>query len=222
MRPFTVVIAAVVATACLDVCASAAGQALTAEDIDKAIQAGQRGASEQLLATCQAVIGLGAAFKRERAGIDLTGSYTVTLSQTAGQIALLSAAARRFYKPFDPSQVPATLRTVAVYMTAEPSEPYVSSTTQGSVSVAAPIELMVIKAWPNRNLVVKPHEFTTEPVEWPNIAGQTLRGTRGRARFELGQISDLTAGDLEVAVVTPAGEHSCIVPARDRRRVFNR
>jgi hypothetical protein len=135
---------------------------------------------------------------------------------------LLSAAARRFYKPFIAAQVPEDLQTVAVFMTAEPSEPSVSSTTRGSISVAAPIELMVLKAWPNRKLFVKPTEFKTEPVEWPNIAGQTLRGNRARAKFEIGQMMELTAGDLEVAVVTQAGERTCILPARDRRRVFSR
>lgn len=211
---------AIVAIACLGLCASAAAQSLTPEDIDKAIRAGQEGTSKQLIATCQAVIGFGEMFKAEPTGLAFNGSYGITLSQSAGQIALLSAAARRFYKPFLASQVPEELKTAAVYMTADPGEPYVSSTT--SISVSAPIELVVIKAWPNRKLFVRPTAFTTEPVEWPNIAGRTLRGNRARAKFELGQIGDLTAGDLEVAVVTQAGERSCIVPARDRKRVFGR
>jgi hypothetical protein len=208
--------------ACVAVCASAAGQSLTPEEIDKAIQAGQRGTHRQLNATCQAVIGFGEAFKGEKAGLDFSGSYEINLSQTTGQIALLSAAARLFYKPFIAAQVPEDFKTLAVFMTAEPSGPYESSTTRGSISVAAPIELMVIKAWPNRKLFVKPIEFETEPVEWPNIAGRTLRGNRARAKFQIGQMMELTAGDLEVVVVTQAGERSCILPARDRRRVFSR
>ena len=63
--------------------------------------------------------------------------------------------------------MPDDLKTAAVFMTAEPSEPQVWSA--GSISVAAPIELLVIKAWPNRKLFVKPTDFKTEPVEWPNI-----------------------------------------------------
>jgi hypothetical protein len=73
--------------------------------------------------------------------------------------------------------------------------------------------LVVIKAWPNRKLFVKPTEFKTEPVEWPNIAGRTLQGNRARAKFQIGQMMELTAGELEVAVVTPAGERACILPA---------
>ena len=212
----------ILAVACVGVCTSAAGQSLTPEEIDKAIQAGQRGTHKQLIATCQAVIGFGEIFKGERTGLDFSGSYEVNVSQTVGQIALLSAAARRFYKPFVAAQVPEDLKTVAVFLTAEPSEPYVSSTTSGSISVAAPIELIVIKAFPNRRLFVKPTEFKTEPVEWPNIAGQTLRGNRARAKFEIGQMMELTAGELEIAVVTQAGERSCILPARDRKRVLSR
>jgi hypothetical protein len=215
-------VASIPAIVCVAVCASAAVQPLTPEQIDKAIQAGQKGTHKQLIATCQAVIGFGEAFKGEKAGLQFSGSYEINLSQTDGQIALLSAAARRFYKPFIAAQVPEELKTVAVFMTAEPSEPYVSSTTRGSISVAAPIELMVIKAWPNRKLFVKPIQFKTEAVEWPNIAGQTLRGNRARAKFEIGQIMELTAGEIEVAVVTQAGERSCILPARDRKRVFSR
>jgi hypothetical protein len=212
----------VLVIACVAIGAHAAGQSLTPEEIDKAIRAGQNGTHKQLIATCQAVIGFRELFKGERAGLDFSGSYEVNLSQATGQIALLSAAARRFYKPFIAAQVPEDLKTVAVFMTADPQEPSESSTTRGSISVAAPIELMVIKAWPNRNLVVKPTDFKTEPVEWPNIAGQTLRGNRAHAKFQIGQMSELTAGDLEVAVVTQAGERSCIVPSRDRRRVFGR
>lgn len=212
----------ILVTACVAVCASAAGQPLTPEEIDKAIEAGQRGTHKQLIATCQAVIGFGEAFQGERAGLDFSGSYEVTLSQTAGQIALLSAAARRFYKPFTAAEVPEDLKTAGVFMTAEPSEPYVSSSKRGSISVAAPIELVVIKAWPNRKLFVKPTELKTEPVEWPNIAGRTLQGNRALAKFQIGQMMELTAGELEVAVVTPAGERTCILPARDRKRVFGR
>ena len=213
---------AIVAAACVAVSASAAGQSLTPEEIDKAIKAGQEGKSKELIATCQAVTGFGEMFRGEQTGLMFNGSYEITVSQSDGQIALLSAAARRFYKPFIASQVPEVLKTVAVYMTAEPSEPSVSSTTRGSVSVAAPIELMVIKAWPNRKIFVRPSAFKTEPVEWPNIEGRTLRGTRAFAKFEIGQMSELTAGSLEVAVVTQAGERSCILPERDRKRVFSR
>ena len=208
--------------ACLAVSTDTAGQSLTADEIDKAIQAGQTGKHKQLIATCQAVIGFREAFSAEKLGLQFTGSYEVNLSQTVGQIALLSAAARRFYKPFMVEQVPDNLKTVGVVMTAEPSLPSESSTTPGSISVAAPIEMMVIKAWPNRTLVAKPIEFTTEPIEWPKVAGQTVRANRARAEFRLGEIRELTQGQLEVAVVTPAGERTCILSSRDRARVFAR
>lgn len=208
--------------ACVAVYTHAGGQSLSADDIEAAIQAGQKGTHQRLIATCQAVIGFREAFAAEKAGIVYSGSFEVNLSQTTGQIALLSAAARRFYKPFTVEQVPDRLKAVGVVMTAEPSQPYESSTLRGSVSMAAPIELLVIKAWPKRTLVVKPVEFTTEPVEWPNLAGQTLRANRARAEFRVGEILELPPGQLEVAVVTPAGERTCILSSRDRGRVFGR
>lgn len=201
---------------------SARAQQLSPEEIDQAILAGQSGKQKQLLIVCQAVIGFREIFKGERVGLDFTGSYEITLSRTTGQIALLAAAARRLYKPFTAAQVPENLKTSDALLTAEPSSPELSSTTPGSISVAAPIELLVIKAWPNRALVIKPTSFNAEPVEWPNIAGQTLRGNRAHARFRLGEILELPPGELEIAVVTPAGERTCIVPRGDRRRVFGR
>jgi hypothetical protein len=197
-------------------------QTLTPEEIDKAIRAGETGRHKQLITTCGAVIGFREAFKEERVGQVFTGSYEVTLAPTTGHIALLAAAAKRFYKPFALEQVPDDLKTLDTIVTAEPSQPYESSTMRGSISVAAPIELIVVKAWPNRKLVVTPAEFTTEPVEWPNVAGQTLRGNRARARFRTGEILELPPGDLEIAVVTPAGERTCSIAARDRKRVFGR
>lgn len=213
---------AVVLIASLALAAPANAQSLSLEEIDEAILAGQNGKQAQLLVTCQAVISFREIFRRERAGLDLTGSYEINLSRTTGRIALLAAAAKRLYKPFTVAQVPEDLKVSDAVMTAEPSAPELSSTTPGSISVAAPIELLVIKAWPNRKLVVKPTAFTTEPVEWPNVAGQTVRANRARARFRLGEIVEMPPGDLEVAAVTPAGERTCIVPGRDRRRVFGR
>ena len=215
-------IGAVALLSSLALAAPAGAQSLSPEEIDKAIVAGQTGKQKQLLVTCQAVIGFREIFKGEKTGLDFTGSYEINLSQTAGRIALLAAEAKRFYKPFTAAQVPQDLKVTEAVMTAEPAPPELSSTMRGSISVAAPIELLVIKAWPNRKLVVKPAAFTTEAIEWPNVSGQTVRGNRARARFRLGEIAELPPGDLELAVVTPAGERTCTVPSRDRRRVFGR
>ena len=215
-------IAAIVLMTTVALAVSANAQSLSPEEIDQAIVAGQSGKHRQLLITCQAVIGFREIFKGPRAGLDFTGSYELHLSATTGRIALLAAEAKRFYKPFSIAQVPEDLKVADAVMTAEPGAPELSPSTPGSISVAATIELLVIKAWPSRQLVVRPTAFTTEPVEWPNVAGQTVRANRARARFRRGEILELPPGDLELAVVTAAGERSCVVPSRDRRRVFGR
>ena len=61
-------VASILVIACVAVCASAAGQSLTPEEIDKAIQAGQKGTHKQLIATCQAVIGFGEAIQGRKSG----------------------------------------------------------------------------------------------------------------------------------------------------------
>jgi hypothetical protein len=133
---------------CLLIASPAAAQALTPQQIEDAIAAGRNKREKQLLFTCPAVIGFGAMFRGEKAGINQTGGYGVTVSLPTGRIALLSAAAERFYKHLEPDAVPADLKTMAVIVTAEPGEPSLSSGPPRTASVAAPIQQMIIRDWP--------------------------------------------------------------------------
>jgi hypothetical protein len=199
----------------------AAAQALTPSEIDAAIEAGQTGKEKPLVLTCEAVVGFKELFRAEKAGHNPLGSFAITMALSTGRIALMSAEAKRFYKPFAASQVPAELKTMAAFVVAEPRPPDVG-TTAGSYIVPSPIEQVVIRAWPKRDRFVVPTELVTGPLEWPNVGGAPVRANRVRARFAVGEIRELTLGELEVVVVTQAGERTCSIRSGDRKRVFGR
>jgi hypothetical protein len=196
----------------------AAAQPLTQAQIDEAIGAGMTGKQKSLVITCAAVIGFGQMFKREQA-LDPRGSFGVTMSLTQGRIAALAADARRVYKPFGASDVPADLKSAAVLVDIDPDPPDLNTETR-AVWYTPSIQQVVIKAFPDRKRFVLPAALQLDPVEWKDAPGGPMKGNRGRARFNVGDVRELPPGELEIAVVTEAGERACIVPARDRRRVF--
>jgi hypothetical protein len=206
---------------CWAVAAPAFAQTLTPSEIDAAIEAGQTGKEKSLVFTCEAISGFRELFRAEKAGHNPLGSFAITIALSTGRIALMSAEAKRFYKPFAPSQVPADLKTTAAFLAAEPRTPDTGS-TPGSYIVPSLIEQLVIRTWPKRDRFVVPTELVTAPVEWPNVGGTPVRANRARARFSIGEIRELTLGELEAVVVTQAGERTCSIRSGDRKRVFGR
>lgn len=208
----------------LTCCAAAApvsAQTLTPSEIDAAIAAGQTGKEKPLVLTCEAVVGFRELFRAEKSGHNPLGSFAITIALSTGRIALMSAEAKRLYKPFAASQVPAELKTLAAFLAAEPRAPETGA-TPGSYIVPSLIEQIVIRTWPKRDRFVVPAELVTAPVEWPDVGGAPLRVNRARARFALGEIRELTLGELEAVVVTQAGERTCSIRSGDRKRVFGR
>ena len=131
--------------ACLAVSDPAFGQQLTPGQIEAAIEAGQTGEQDQLVSRCTATA---SALDRLSLNEDLhpdTEHFHVRVFLTGWRIALLSAEARRLYKPYPASHVPENLQTLAVYVEAIPHD-----------SRSAVIEHVVLKA-KNRNNVVKPN-----------------------------------------------------------------
>jgi hypothetical protein len=201
--------------------ARVSAQTLTPSEIDAAIEAGRTGKEKPLIFTCEAVVGFRELFRAEKSGQNPMSSFAVTIALSTGRIALMSAEAKRLYKPFAASQVPAELKTMAAFFVAEPREPEPGSTS-GSYIVPSLIEQLVIRTWPKKDRFVVPAEFVTAPVEWPNVGGAPVRANRARARFALGEIRELTLGELEAVVVTQAGERTCSIRSGDRKRVFGR
>jgi hypothetical protein len=195
---------------------------LTPLEIDAAIRAGLNGRGKQLIVACSAVVGFGEAFKPQTGSILPLGGFEVTFSLTTGRIALLAAAARRFYKPFVAAEVPEDLKRLAVIVDAEPQDPSIESGQPPKAIVASPIQQIVVKGGLRGDRVVRPTEFKAEPVEWRNVFGSTVRANRAHARFDVGEIRELPSGAIQVVLVTSAGERGCLVLPGDRKRVFER
>ena len=201
----------------------AVGQAASAQGrlsdaaVTAAIVAGQSNKANQLVSECVATAGLVEALAAEtREGIRLTGAFGVTVTGSEGRIAFLAAEARRLYKPFTIAQVPSALRERAVFVMAEPNDP---DQSRDVARVAAPIERIVLKS-KSSGTVAQPVSFETQPVEWKNPAGKSIRGTRASARFDRASVEELPAGEFDVVIVTTAGERRCKVGAKDRQRIF--
>lgn len=138
--------------------------------------------------------------------------FHVSVSKTAGEIARLFADARRLYKTPTPADVPNELKTDAVYVFVDPHQP-----TSGSPP--APIEHIVLKSKDSGG-TVQPVSLKITPVEWAVAVGGSKPPTRATARFEIGPVRELPAGDFDVVVITTGGERRCKVGARDRQRLF--
>ena len=139
--------------------------------------------------------------------------FHVTVSKSAGEIGRLFTEARRLYKPTPREAVPRELQTDAVYVFADPHQP------PPGYLVQAPIEHIVLKS-KNSGAAIQPATFKVTPVEWATASGGVKPPNRASARFELGPVRELPAGDFDVVLITTAGERRCKVGAKDRQRLF--
>jgi hypothetical protein len=161
----------------------AMAQALSDSEIDAAIKAGQvKNGAKDLNADCKAAPGFGESLGGTLAGgVQPIGTFLVLFSSTAGQIASLSADSKRLYLPYAASNVGPELHNRAIFVIAKPYSP---SSTNGTIEVASPIERIVLKSKTNRDAVVQPELFSTEPVEWSNLLGGKITGNWASARVQ--------------------------------------
>ena len=163
-------------------------QSLTDAQILEAIKAGESKKFDHLISDCIATAGFGE-IMRSGDGVTRTGSFNVVLSTNPGRIAFMAARAKRLYKRLRLDDVTADLRTPAVVVSVEPIEPQSSGKT---ISVAAPIEHMVLKSKTNQDQVAQPSHVDKEPVEWSNLLGGKVEANRAVAFFEFGSSKGTT------------------------------
>ena len=198
--------------------ASASAQSLADADIQAAIKAGEARKFNHLVSDCIATAGFGEHMAAGAAGgVQRTGSFQVVLSGNAGRIAFMAAQAKRLYKPFVFDNVTEDLRTPAVVVSVEPNDPSKSGSV---ISVASPIEHIVLKSKSKNEVVVQPTRVEKEPVEWSNLLGGKVEANRAVALFEHGAVGELPAGEFDIVVITPNGERRCKVGNGDRTRLF--
>jgi hypothetical protein len=200
------------------VCPAASAQSISDADVEAAIKAGQAKKFDHLVSDCSATAGFGEGIAAGMAGgMQPNGSFSVTVSANAGRIAYMAADAKRLYKPFNAADVPESIRTPAIFVFADPEKP---SRSGNVVSIASPVERIVLKSKVKPDAIAQPEHFETEPVEWSNLLGGKVEGTRGLARFDLNAVKELPSGDFDVVVITQAGERRCKVGAKDRAKLF--
>jgi hypothetical protein len=199
---------------------SSSAQALTDAEIAAAIKAGASGQKKDIKALrddCMATPGFGEAFSKNLAGgVQDIGAFTVTTSSTAGQIAGLAFDAKRLYETFSAASVPPELHTRALFVTATPNNP---SSSSGTTAVAAPIEQVILQSKAHREIVLKPRLFSATPVEWSNLLGGKVTNNMASAQFDLDEVRGLPPGDIDIVLVTTAGERRCKLGTQDRLRL---
>lgn len=202
--------------ACLLVPSLALGQTLDDAAVARAIKAGLEKKYDHLVSSCLAKVGMKENLVSAAAtGLVRTGAFDVSVSTNEGRIAILSAEAKRLYKPFTVTDAE-PFRVPMVFVAVDPQSP---GHTNTQVTVAAPIERVVLQSKTN-DAVVQPETFHTEVVAWQNLLGATVEGNRAVATFSLETLKQLPPGDFDVLVITTSGERRCKVGKNDRARVF--
>ena len=209
--------------------------------VEKAIKAGQDNKFGPLISECKAGPGAGERFS---ASADVSfgvmrvhpiGRYRVVMSTNVGRIAFLAAEAKRLKEPFGVRDVSGHLRNAAVHVFVDPDKPPTRD-WGGGIPLPAPIDRVVIRSKSDPASVVEPETVNTEDVTWDDRTGIVfgvgadgrlekrplmVERSRATATFAIGPVTTLRAGDLEIVVITKAGERRCAVSARDRLRLLS-
>jgi hypothetical protein len=69
-------------------------------------------------------------------------------------------------------------------------------------------------------VVLQPSNVTTEQVEWANLLGGKVISNKAYATFPLEAAKGLPPGEVDIVVVTEAGERRCKIGNKDRDRLF--
>ena len=88
------------------------------------------------------------------------------------------------------------------------------------LSVAPLIEHIVLRTKKKPEMVLQPESIELEPVVWSNLLGGEVESNRAMAIFSFEGAKDLTPGDVDVVLITQAGERRCKIGRKDRDRLF--
>ena len=141
----------------------------------------------------------------------------MTFTSHFGQIAMAVADRESKYMPPPaPEDIGDGLRQPALSLWIEP----IGDTNSGNstVDLSASIDHVVIRPEDREGGTIQPQEITTEPVSFQNLFGAEFVSTRALATFPADSALEASADrDLEVVIITPAGERKCNV---DNDRIY--
>lgn len=150
-------------------------------------------------------------------GTNYTGGYRVTFASHFGQIAMAVADRESKYMPPPmPEDISDDLRQPALSLWIEPTGD--TNSTDNTTDLSASITHVVIRPEDREAGTIQPLELSTEPVSFQNLFGAEFVSTRALATFPADSALEASADrDLEVVIITPAGERKCNV---DNDRIY--
>jgi hypothetical protein len=188
---------------------------LTERDVAAAMSAGEAKKHAPLISTCIATPGFSEGLFAT--GISPTGSHTVVVANARGLIAMRAFEGKRLYKPLTAGDVTDADRQPQLVVTVTADTP---DNTGKAYRVPSPVQAVVLKL-KNGTQAIQPVTFTTEPVEFKNLMGGVIASNSARATFGVAEFRAMPAGEIDVVVVTAAGERRCKI-GRDDRAMLSR
>ena len=185
-----------------------AGQGLLPADIDAAIKAGLSG--KRLSSDCYATSGF----------LDLgefNGGFAVIIEGPVGRIMRLAQDAKKKYKPFTAADVTDEMLSPTLWLTADPNKP---AFTSGVWHRTAAAEHVVLKrkgaSGDNPADVLQAENLEPFATSWSNALGGKWDGQGMTARFSLDGFKKMPGDEIDIVIVTPAGERRCKIGKKDR------
>ncbi len=207
-RTKTTMVRVLTLTAALAFSTAAYSQGLTPADVDAAISAGLAGKS--LSSQCYATSGL-------MDFGEFNGGFTVVIEGPVGRIMRLALAAKKKYQPFTAADVTDEMLSRTLWLVAEPNKPTFSS---GVWHRAANAEHIVLKRkgakGDNPTDVLQAESMEPYPVSWSNAMGGKWEGQGITAKFSIEAFQKMPGDEVDIVVVTPAGERRCKIGKKDR------
>jgi hypothetical protein len=187
---------------------AAAAQGLQRAEIESAIAAGIAG--KRLNSTCVATSGF----------LDLgpeNGGFAVIVEGPVGRIMRLAAEAKKKYQPFTIDNVDDEVLAANLFVVASPNGP---SFTGGSWHRTAPADHLVLKRKGAKGDdpadVLQPANLETFPESWTNAMGGKWDGQGVTATFDLAAFKAMPGDEIDIVVITSAGERRCKIGKKDR------
>ena len=152
-------------------------------------------------------------------GTTSLGQFRVTMSSNIGEIALIAYEKKRRYQPVGLEDVPAELREPAAFVSIAPLG---DSAADGQIDLPSLIEHVIARPQGDEYGAVQPLSIQTNPTYLQNLLGAQIAANTAIVSFPAQAIYEIAENDdVEIVVITAAGERKCDINDDDIRRMFD-
>ena len=169
---------------------------------------------------CDARAGFGEILGKSLVSMGTTtlGRFRATMSSNIGEIALIAYERKRKYQPVGLEDVPAELREPAAFVTIAPLG---DSAADGQLDLPSLIEHVIVRPQGDKDGAVQPLSIQTNPTYLQNLLGAVIAANTAIVSFPAEAIYEIAQNDdVEIVVITAAGERKCDINDDDVRRMF--